>query len=171
MFFIARLNEKFIRYLDYGKYSESALCNKVMDMQWFAFSVEVVKIWYRGTYHTRTGARWCEKDDVLFFIGSELHNRYGPARITAAGDEIWFWHDQIHREDGPAVLVLRGDAVREEWHKNGRRHRERGAAVTLRDKSGAIIDREYWFNGIRCSPELHNYFLIFDNTTSIDSGV
>ena len=162
MFFLESINARFMKYLSFANHGDKSMCCAKQRHQWYEFAVEIVQTWYKGTYHTRTGARWCDIGDILFFIESELHNTYGPARITAAGDQIWFYHDEIHRVDGPAVITRDGNNVREEWYSYGKHHRVKGPAVIVRDVSGAIIASEFWFRGVRCSPELYDYFLIFE---------
>ena len=151
-----------MKYLPFADLHGKKLCNSRDLRAWYEFAVEIVETRYKGTYHTRKGARWCDCGDLLFFIGAELHNTYGPARITAAGDQIWFWHDEIHRDDGPAVISRVANCMREEWYSHGQHHRIKGPAVVVRDISGIVIASEFWFKGVRCSPELYDYFSIFE---------
>lgn len=80
-----------------------------------------------------------------YWLGDQLHNEHGPAKIWINGTREWRINGVLHRTDGPAIEYANGGRA---WYTNGKLHRLGAPAVLFTNGY-----REWWEYGLRIRVE------------------
>lgn len=99
-----------------------------------------------------------------WFNDGVLHREFDKPATIATCDETgidflmsWAINGKTHREgDRPTSIELdpeTGNTIEIQFEKNDQWHRKNGPAILkFEPKTGALIEAEYWLNGVRTKP-------------------
>jgi antitoxin component YwqK of YwqJK toxin-antitoxin module len=144
-------------------HGENSPQNGMPSKEYYRDGQVVTRIWEKAGQRHRDGDRpavveYNHENGTLssetWYRHGEVYRESGPSRVTydrqgRVDTEEWVREGNIYNPNGPAKRVYHspsGKVVLEEYHdEQGRRHRERKAAVVKYFKSGRVIQSMEWY--------------------------